>query len=298
MERTLRVLGAVASFAVLAGCSRNTPMTQPGPDGRSDAVTIPDAAAAPQATSEPAEAGAAHAGYLSARAALERAEVARAKGDLELAHRELSRAIDALGKDYARPSVEDDTSLKLAAADDLWDKGRREDSISTRVGMLRVRLGLYAERYTDAPREPRSLGLEVAVDQPTSAPNAPLKLVVTLKNTGSVPVLVNKRLALNSPHAPDPMREIVIDVHGPDGELRPYQYKMKMGRPDASHVQTLPPQQSVTHEYELHSGYDLSKPGEYRVSALYESAPVANAAGEPVWTVAVFSKEIRFTRKP
>lgn len=298
MERTLGAIALLGLVAVAAGCSRETPMTHPRPDARTEPVTVPRPEAE-QAEPTPPERGASgHKGYAAAREALEKAEVARAKGELEPARAELLRALAELGKDYAPPGVVDDTSLKLAAADELWDKGRREDSISTTVNMLRTRLRLYTERHADAPRDPRKLELVLAVDPPSSKRTAPLKLVLTLKNAGDAPVVVNQRLALNSPHVPDSMREVVLDVHGPDGKLRPYQLKMKMGAPEARHVRTLSPRESLSNEYELHSGWDLSTPGEYRVRALYESAPVANATGEPVWTVAVFSEELRFSRQP
>lgn len=112
----------------------------------------------------------------------------------------------------------------------------------------------------------------------------PLKITVNLKSTGSAPVVVSSRLALNSRDAPDPMREIVFDVKGPDGALLPFNAKLKIGGASPEQTKKLGPGESVSHEYDLPFFFDLGKPGEYRVSALYSSAPLARPDGEQVWT--------------
>ena len=272
-------------------------MSQPSPDG-SNAGSAAEARSGAGESALPADAGGQHGGYLGARDALERAERARARGDLDTARAETDRAIATLGKDYAPPGVVDDTGMKLAAADELWEQGRRDAAISTQVRMLRSRLALYATRYPDAPREPRALKLELRVDQARSPKNQGLKLAAKLTNVGTAPVLVNSRLALNSAHAPDPMRELVVDLHGPDGELRPFLLKLKIGAPEGKHVQSLAPGQSLEKQYDLDTHFDLSTPGDYRAGALYSSAPVADANGNPVWTELVYSHDVRFMREP
>lgn len=267
-------------------------MDQRSSDGSTTTPPLPSAA-----VPEAPDAGAGHAGYRTARAALERAENAEGRQDFEGARREQSQALEALGKEYAPPEVDDDTSLKLAAADELWNQGRRADSISTRMRMLRTRLALYRQRHPSAPPEPRALALELEVNHPRSRTGEPLKLALTLRNTGSVPVFVNSRLALNSSHAPDAMREVVIDVHGPDGQLRPFSFKLKIGPADRNQVQALAPGASLHKDYELEGAFDLSTPGEYRLSALYASAPLADPNGAPVWTELIYGKEVRFTRE-
>jgi hypothetical protein len=237
-------------------------------------------------------------GFVAARNALERGEVARAKGDLEAAHREIDLGIAALGDDYAPDGVDDDTSLKLHAAADLWKEGRRDDAVSTQTNMLRIRLDLYRKKHRDAPAEPRKLVLEIALDKKKSKPTEPLELTLTLKSTGSAPVLVNSRLALNHRDAPDAMREIVLDVNGPDGKPRAFQVKLKIGSASANQVRELKPSESIQSKYGLDKYFDLAAKGDYTVTGFYSSAPLADTQGRPVWTESVTSEELRFTREP
>lgn len=125
-------------------------MDQRSSDGSTTTPPLPSAA-----VPEAPDASAGHVGYRTARAALERAENAEGRQDFEGARREQSQALEALGKEYAPAEVDDDTSLKLAAADELWNQGRRADSISTRMRMLRTRLALYRQRHPSAPVGPR-----------------------------------------------------------------------------------------------------------------------------------------------
>src|SRR5262249_49020154 len=55
--------------------------------------------------------------------------------------------LSELGTDYAPQNVEDDTDLKLHAAEELVKTGRAENGAAMMLRMLSTRIQLYAQRY-------------------------------------------------------------------------------------------------------------------------------------------------------
>jgi hypothetical protein len=96
---------------------------------------------------------AAHAGHerlAGARAWLGLGEHALADGDADPALAAARAGLDELGDDYAPAGVEDDTTLKAYAADELVEDGDTEGGARMLLGLLRERAELYAERHRDA----------------------------------------------------------------------------------------------------------------------------------------------------
>jgi len=234
---------------------------------------------------------------LAARARLLQAETAQAHGRLEEAIARAREGITELGSTYARPEVIDDTSLKLAAAEDQQQKGRLESAASVTIDMLRVRLSLYTDRYPDAPKDPRALALRLAAPRPSSGVGEPMQVELTLASTGTAPVVVNSRLALNTVHAPRPFREVVFEMRGPGGALLPFLSKVRIGKPEPQHVTELAPGQSLERRYDLAPHFDLEAPGSYAVRAFYSSAPVADTLGRPAFSPQIASEWIPFERQ-
>jgi hypothetical protein len=98
-----------------------------------------------QAT-EPAAATAPHLALAGARAwlALGNQALAGKRDDEAIA---CARAgLNELGHDYAPPTVEDDTELKVLAADDLIKDGKRSAGAAMLLRMLEERMQLYVRR--------------------------------------------------------------------------------------------------------------------------------------------------------
>jgi len=99
-------------------------------------------------------------------------------------------------------------------------------------------------------------------------------LVVTLSlaNSGSEPVVVNARLAANTPHAPATSREVMFEVEGPAGQRLDFQAKIRIGPARPTDARVLEPGETIHQQYDLARFYDLGSPGSYRARALVESA--------------------------
>src|SRR4030067_2046523 len=77
-----------------------------------------------------------------------------------------------------------------------------------------------------------------ALSQPTSG-----RLV--LKTSGEEPLLVNSRLAINKPFAPEPFREVYLILTNPSGEAVEFSAKINVGEPHSKDFRDLAPGESV-----------------------------------------------------
>jgi hypothetical protein len=91
-----------------------------------------------------------HERLAGARAWLGLTEQALAEGDPGAAVGAAQAGLDELGEEYAPDGVEDDTTLKVYAADELVADGDAEGGARMLLDLLRERAALYAERYRDA----------------------------------------------------------------------------------------------------------------------------------------------------
>jgi hypothetical protein len=69
-----------------------------------------------------------------------------ASGDAENAIECARQGIEAIGRRYASPMVADDTSLKLAAAQERIDEGHTQDGAEVMLRVLDTRTRLFADR--------------------------------------------------------------------------------------------------------------------------------------------------------
>jgi hypothetical protein len=91
-----------------------------------------------------------HERLAGARAWLGLVEQALAEGDPGAAVGAARAGLDELGEEYAPDGVEDDTTLKVYAAEELVGEGDAEGGARMLLDLLRERAALYAERHRDA----------------------------------------------------------------------------------------------------------------------------------------------------
>jgi hypothetical protein len=243
---------------------------------------VPGAAAAPSPSFE------------TATAAVAEAEAGEARGDFTGALDAAGRALAALGGDYAPPGTDDDTGERLAAAAVARDAGDLRRAASTTLEILRARVAMYRERHPDAPRDPRVLALSLEIQPSPVVLGKPMRAVVTLANRGAVPVLANARLAANADHAPPSHRELSFQVIGPHDIRYGFVSKVRIGAPDAADIVVLAPGEKRSNETDIVRDHGLTEAGRYQVRAFYQSAPVADADGHPVWAGRLESNETTF----
>jgi hypothetical protein len=97
-----------------------------------------------------------------------------------------------------------------------------------------------------------------------------INLTVQLSNTSSQQLWANQRMLLNGNHAPGMMRELWLEVVGPDGAQIPFSSKVRAGEAVASDFAVLKPGQTVSKQVNLSNSFALDKPGVYQVTAHYQ----------------------------
>lgn len=97
-----------------------------------------------------------------------------------------------------------------------------------------------------------------------------INLTVQLSNTSSQKLWVNQRMLLNIVQSPVMMREVWVDVVGPDGEQIPFSSHVRAGEASASSFKVLQPGQVVSKQISLSNNFEMEKPGVYQVTAHYQ----------------------------
>ena len=139
------------------------------------------------------------------------------------------------------------------------------------------------------------LELTLTLNQDKYAPGEPINSLVRLRNAGSEAVKVNGRLAINTPYAPEEMRDIAFAVSDPSGAVVDFQLKVNVGAPADNEFKTLQPGEVIEQSYNLARYYDLKRPGTYSVQAAYQNqSEPGMPPGTSVWKGEVKSAEARF----
>lgn len=118
----------------------------------------------------------------------------------------------------------------------------------------------------------------------------PLRLTVVLSNSGEQPITINKRLALNSPFAPDKFREFKIAVTNSAGNELVFGAKINLGFPLEKDFAVLAPKEQVERQYDLRQYFELSQPGRYTLTAAYHNQ--SDPEGGEAWKGEVESNPV------
>ncbi|UCF08850.1 MAG: hypothetical protein JSW28_03935 [Thermoplasmata archaeon] len=127
-----------------------------------------------------------------------------------------------------------------------------------------------------------NLKLTIGLDRLIYKPHERILCTVILTNTGSKPVPVNKRLLVNTPHAPEPFREVTFEILSPSKEILNFRTRINVGPPNEDDIAELGPSESVEHVYDAAHDFLFEEKGEYTIRAVYENRFDFEGKGE-VW---------------
>lgn len=141
------------------------------------------------------------------------------------------------------------------------------------------------------------LSLSISLPRASFGPAEQIELTAVLANTGSAPLLVNGRLALNDPTAPAAFRELALRISRAGGAALPFDARINLGAPREGNFRLLEPGQQVERSYELRNYYGLT-PGSYTVEAVYENRQEFAREGQRAWQGEVGAHAITFEVGP
>ncbi len=112
--------------------------------------------------------------------------------------------------------------------------------------------------------------LEIKLASPKIRLGQDVPLDIQLRNNGPTNLWVNRRLLHNNVHSPATMRELWVDVVGPDGQPLIFASHVRAGSAAAGDYGVLRPGQSLSRKLTLSNRYNFDKPGTYRITAHYQ----------------------------
>lgn len=135
------------------------------------------------------------------------------------------------------------------------------------------------------------LELTLSLNKTNYTQAEPIQATLQLKNSGSGPVVVNGRLALNSANAPEEFFEVNFLITTQSGNEVRFGSFVNIGEPEDRHFKTLEVGQSLTEGYQLQRLYQLREPSTYSVKAIYQNS--SDPSNGPAWKGRVESGEVK-----
>lgn len=168
-----------------------------------------------------------------------------------------------------------------------------------------VMLGLFAApvmgKENTSPKD--SLAFDILFSKTVFKVDEPVTCKLVLTNNGKTPLIVNGRFLVNQPF-PNP-HEVYFEITDESGKYLFFQLLVRAGEPTAGDFKTLAPGKKLlstdymgiveTGGENLSQMYGMTKPGVYRVRAVYENR--AEPKGMTVWKGKLYSPTVTVTIK-
>lgn len=111
--------------------------------------------------------------------------------------------------------------------------------------------------------------LEIVLAAEEYLPGREIIATIRLRNTADRPLWMNRRMLLNSRHAPAPFRELTLDIRGPGGRAVDFNCKVRAGPPQPKNYALVPARSTIEQRVDLTGCFDLSAAGAYQLVAHY-----------------------------
>jgi hypothetical protein len=154
---------------------------------------------------------------------------------------------------------------------------------------------------------PNPLATDVQLPHTTFTARTPIPITVSIRNSSSRTITVNRRMAVNDINAPAAARDIAFDIRAASGKAVPFRWDVKIGPPESGDFGQLGPGRTEAATVDLADQFFLDQPGSYTVTAIYENlarGPIdpdkPDAGAKDVGAVRgrVASKPVKFTIVP
>jgi hypothetical protein len=154
---------------------------------------------------------------------------------------------------------------------------------------------------------PNPLATDVQLAHSTFTAGTPIPITVSIRNSSSRTVTVNRRMAVNDIAAPAAARDVAFDIRTASGTTVPFRWDVKIGPPEPGDFGQLGPGRTEATIVDLTEQFFLDQPGSYTVTAVYENVvrgpidpdkPDAGAKDVGAVRGRVASKPLKFTIVP
>lgn len=134
------------------------------------------------------------------------------------------------------------------------------------------------------------------LDKTEYSDDEPINITLSLKNTGELPVMVNKRFYISSQEADKNQKDVYFILTSPSGEKLPCKYFYETGYPKTEYFKLLTPGEEIKSENprNLKGFFEIKEPGVYQLSAIYENV-FGPEIGLDTFKDKLVSETIKFT---
>lgn len=138
------------------------------------------------------------------------------------------------------------------------------------------------------------LSLTLSLDKAIYNRGESVLALATLSNITNKDLLINSRVAINFPTAPDLLRDIMFNIYKPSGNLSSFIARVNIRPATSNDFIILPAGEKFEIHYNLAKYYNLNEIGNYSVTAIYNN--IIDPEGNRIaWKGEVSSNEVLFT---
>lgn len=145
--------------------------------------------------------------------------------------------------------------------------------------------------------EMAELTLTLSMDKSTYRLGESMRVSTSLQNTGDKDVIIHNRMALNSPNAPELVRDITYIIMGPTGERVPFLARVSVRPTNTDDFIVLSPGETIEQSYNIDEFYYIRDIGSYTIFAVYQNM-LDSDNNIPIWKGELTSNSEMFEITP
>jgi len=140
------------------------------------------------------------------------------------------------------------------------------------------------------------LKLGLILEKAEYSASEPINVILSLKNLGDNPVMVNQRFYVSAKEAAQNQKEVYFDLISPAGVKLPCRNFYETGYPKTDYFKLLAPGEVVKSEYprNLKGYFDIVEPGTYTLVAVYQNV-FGSEIGLDVFKDQLVTDQVKFT---
>jgi hypothetical protein len=140
------------------------------------------------------------------------------------------------------------------------------------------------------------LKLNLLLDKSEYSLDEPINVILSLKNLGPTPVMVNQRFYISAQQASGNQKEVYFDLVSPAGVKLACRNFYETGYPKSDYFKLLVPNEEVKSEYprNLKGFFEIMEPGTYTINAVYQNV-FGEEIGLDVFKGQLVSEPVKFT---
>lgn len=140
------------------------------------------------------------------------------------------------------------------------------------------------------------LKFSLILEKAEYSPNEPINVILSLKNLGASPVMVNQRFYISAPQVAKNQKEVYFDLVSPSGAKLVCKNFYETGYPKTEYFKLLASGEEVKSEYprNLRGYFEITESGTYTLVAVYQNV-FGSEIGLDTFKEQLVTEPVKFT---